>query len=204
MHTMVLASNNSGKLREFAQLFAPYRVTLYPQAKFIAVGADETGTTFRENALLKARYASQASGLPAIADDSGVEVDALGGAPGVYSARFAGEHASDEDNNRKLLIELATVRVEQRTARYQCVLAYVRNADDPAPLIAEGVWEGRILDQPRGVNGFGYDVLFLPDGSTRSVAELTTDEKNLQSHRAKALRTLVALLVAHREVGANV
>jgi XTP/dITP diphosphohydrolase len=204
MHTMVLASNNSGKLREFAQLFAPYRVTLYPQAKFIAVGADETGATFRENALLKARHASQASGLPAIADDSGVEVDALEGAPGVYSARFAGEHASDEANNRKLLSELVAVPAEQRTARFQCVLAYVRSADDPAPLIAEGVWEGRILDNPRGGNGFGYDVLFLPHGSLLSVAELTSAEKNLQSHRAMALRTLLALLIANREVNADV
>jgi XTP/dITP diphosphohydrolase len=203
MHTMVLASNNSGKLREFAQLFAPYLVTLYPQAKFIAVGADETGATFRDNALLKARHAARASGLPAIADDSGVEVDALNGAPGVYSARFAGEHASDEANNRKLLTELAAIPLEQRTARFQCVLAYVRNADDPAPLIAEGVWEGRILDQPRGVNGFGYDVLFLPHGSMRSVAELASEEKNLTSHRAQALRTLLALLIANREISCD-
>jgi XTP/dITP diphosphohydrolase len=204
MHTMVLASNNSGKLREFAQLLAPYRVTLYPQAKFIAVGADETGATFRENALLKARHASLASGMPAIADDSGVEVDALDGAPGVFSARFAGEHASDEDNNRKLLSALAAIPAEQRTARFQCVLAYVRSADDPAPLIAEGVWEGRILDQPRGGNGFGYDVLFLPDRSSLSVAELTSEEKNLQSHRAKALRKLLAILIANHEVSADV
>jgi XTP/dITP diphosphohydrolase len=203
MQTMVLASNNSGKLREFAQLFAPYLVTLYPQAKFIAVGADETGATFRDNALLKARHAARASGLPAIADDSGVEVDALNGAPGVYSARFAGEHASDEANNRKLLTELAAIPLEQRTARFQCVLAYVRNADDPAPLIAEGVWEGRILDQPRGVNGFGYDVLFLPHGSMRSVAELASEEKNLTSHRAQALRTLLALLIANREISCD-
>jgi XTP/dITP diphosphohydrolase len=204
MHTLVLASNNNGKLREFAQLFASYRVTLYPQAKFIAVGADETGATFRENALLKARHASRASGLPAIADDSGVEVDALDGAPGVYSARFAGENASDEANNRKLLSELVAVPAEKRTARFQCVLAYVRNADDPAPLIAEGVWEGRILDEPRGANGFGYDVLFLPHGGSRSVAELTSEEKNSQSHRAQALRTLLALLIANREVNADV
>jgi XTP/dITP diphosphohydrolase len=203
MHKMVLASNNSGKLREFAQLFAPYRITLYPLAKFIAVGADETGATFRENALLKARHASRVSGMPAIADDSGVEVDALDGAPGVYSARFAGEHASDEDNNRKLLIDLAAVPTERRTARFQCVLAYVRNADDPVPLIAEGAWEGQILDQPRGANGFGYDVLFLPSGSSRSVAELASEEKNSQSHRAKALRTLLGLLIANREVSAN-
>jgi XTP/dITP diphosphohydrolase len=197
MQTMVLASNNSGKLREFAQLFAPYLVTLYPQAKFIAVGADETGATFRDNALLKARHAARASGLPAIADDSGVEVDALNGAPGVYSARFAGEHASDEANNRKLLTELAAIPLEQRTARFQCVLAYVRNADDPAPLIAEGVWEGRILDQPRGVNGFGYDVLFLPHGSMRSVAELASED------REQALRTLLALLIANREISCD-
>jgi XTP/dITP diphosphohydrolase len=204
MKTIVLASNNGGKLREFAQLLAPYRATLFPQAKFIAAGADETGATFIENALLKARHAAQAAGLPAIADDSGLEVAALHGAPGVYSARFAGEHASDDDNNRKLLIELAAVPLAQRTARFRCVLVYVRAADDPEPIVAEGVWEGRILDHSRGINGFGYDSLFLPSGSSLSAAELTSDTKNQLSHRGQALRALLALLIAHREIKADV
>jgi len=198
---MVLASNNGGKLREFAQLLAPYRITLYPQSKFIATGADETGTTFRDNALLKARHAARASGLPAIADDSGLEVAALHGAPGVYSARFAGEDASDEDNNRKLLKDLAAVASSNRAGRFCCALAYVRNADDSAPLIAEGVWEGQILDRPRGTGGFGYDALFLPNGSALSAAELSGAAKNEQSHRGQALRVLLNLLVAHREFG---
>ena len=198
---VVLASNNRGKLAEFAQLLAPHRVTLHPQAKFIVTGADETGATFRENALLKARHASQASGLPAIADDSGLEVDALSGAPGVYSARFAGEGASDEENNRKLLSELAEIPAEKRSARFRCVLAYVRSANDAAPLIAEGVWEGRILDQPRGASGFGYDPVFLPTGTALSAAELASEAKNAVSHRGLALRALLKLLIAHSEFG---
>jgi XTP/dITP diphosphohydrolase len=203
MSTIVLASNNSGKLREFAQLLAPYRVTLYPQAKFIAVGADETGATFRDNALLKARHASQASGLAAIADDSGIEVDALAGAPGVFSARFAGEHASDADNNRKLLADLAGVPTDRRTARFRCVLAYVRSATDPVPIVAAGTWEGRVLAAPRGVNGFGYDVLFLPDGMTQTAAELLGEEKNLASHRGQAMRALLMLLIANHEISTD-
>jgi XTP/dITP diphosphohydrolase len=203
MSTIVLASNNSGKLREFAQLLAPYRVTLYPQSKFIAVGADETGATFRDNALLKARHASQASGLAAIADDSGIEVDALAGAPGVFSARFAGEHASDADNNRKLLAELVAVPAEQRSARFRCVLAYVRSATDPAPIVATGTWEGRVLEIPRGANGFGYDALFLPNGITQTAAELTGEAKNVASHRGQALRALLVLLISNREISSD-
>jgi len=199
---VVLASHNRGKLAEFAQLFAPHRVTIYPLSKFIAVGADETGATFCDNAMLKARYASQIAKLPAIADDSGLEVDALDGAPGIYSARYAGASASDEDNNRKLLAALTDQSLEQRSARFRCVLVYVRNADDPAPLIAEGVWEGRILHQQRGINGFGYDAVFLPNGSEQSVAEMTSEAKNAMSHRSSALRTLVALLIAQGEIGA--
>jgi XTP/dITP diphosphohydrolase len=199
-NVIVLASNNAGKLAEFAQLLAPYRVTIYPQSKFIALGADETGTTFRENALLKARHASQASGLPAIADDSGIEVDALDGAPGVYSARFAGEHATDADNNRKLIDALQGVPADRRSARFRSVLAYVRNAQDAAPLIAEGVWEGIVLDTPRGARGFGYDALFLPNGSVLSAAELTSAAKNAASHRGLAVRALLALLLSHGEL----
>ena len=204
MNTIVLASNNGGKLREFAQLLAPYSVTLYPQSKFIAVGADETGATFIDNALLKARHASQAAGLPAIADDSGIEVDALAGAPGVYSARFAGEHATDEDNNRKLLTELAGLPAAQRSARFRCALAYVRSAADPAPIVAEGVWEGHVLEQQRGENGFGYDVLFLPDGHMQTAAELSSEAKNKVSHRGQALRALLALLIANRAISVDV
>jgi XTP/dITP diphosphohydrolase len=199
---LVLASNNRGKLAEFAQLLAPYRVSILPQSQFSAQGADETGATFRENALLKARYASQASGLPVIADDSGLEVDALDGAPGVYSARYAGEFASDDDNNRKLLAELSRVSEQARTARFRCVLAYARNAEDALPIIAEGVWEGRILDQPRGAHGFGYDPLFVPNGSALSAAELTREIKNEVSHRGQALRALLTLLIAHGEISA--
>lgn len=203
MNAFVLASSNPGKLAEFAELLAPYRVTVHPQSKFIAIGADETGATFRDNALLKARHAAQASGLPAIADDSGLEVDALGGAPGVYSARFAGERATDDENNRKLLVDLATVPKDMRTARFHCVLAYVRNADDPAPLIAEGRWEGRVLEQSRGKEGFGYDPLFLPNGNTLSAAELTREAKNAASHRGLALRSMLNLLIAHGELRAG-
>ncbi len=198
---VVLASNNRGKLAEFALLLAPHRVTLHPQVKFIATGADETGATFRENALLKARHASRASGLPAVADDSGLEVDALSGAPGVYSARFAGEGASDAENNRKLLSELADIPAEKRSARFRCVLAYVRNADDAAPLIAESTWEGRILDKPRGASGFGYDPVFLPNGTALSAGELASAAKNAVSHRGLALRALLKLLMTHSEIG---
>jgi XTP/dITP diphosphohydrolase len=199
-NAFVLATNNHGKLAEFTQLLAPYRVTIYPQSKFVAAGADETGATFRDNALLKARHAAQASGLPAIADDSGLEVDALDGAPGVYSARFAGEYATDDANNRKLLAELAGVPPSLRTARFRCVLAYVRDANDSAPLIAEGAWEGSILGEPRGAHGFGYDSLFLPLASASSAAELTSATKNSVSHRGLAMRVLLDLLIANGEL----
>jgi XTP/dITP diphosphohydrolase len=147
-----------------------------------------------ENALLKARYASRLARLPALADDSGIEVDALGGRPGVYSARYAGEGASDLQNLQKLLAELQDVGDERRTARYQCVIALVRNADDPAPLIAEGAWEGRILTAPRGSGGFGYDPIFLPAGLQQTAAELSPQDKNAVSHRGKALKALAAKL----------
>jgi XTP/dITP diphosphohydrolase len=199
-HALVLASSNLGKLAEFAQLLAPYHVTIYPQSKFVASGADETGATFRDNALLKARHASQASGLPAIADDSGLEVDALGGAPGVYSARFAGAQASDADNNRKLIADLQGVPRSERAARFRCVLAYVRSATDSAPLLADGVWEGLVLDAPRGAGGFGYDSLFLPNAGVLSAAELSREAKNAISHRGLALRAMLELLIANGEL----
>lgn len=197
---VVLASNNRGKLAEFERLLAPHGVTLHPQSKFVAAGADETGATFRDNALLKARHASRAAALPAIADDSGLEVDALGGAPGVYSARYAGANATDAENNEKLLNVLAKVPQNRRTGRYVCVLAYVRHADDPEPLIAEGVWEGSILSAPRGSGGFGYDPLFLPANSAYSAAEMSAEVKNAASHRGQALRALMRLLSAHGEI----
>lgn len=200
---VVLATNNRGKLAEFERLLAPHGVIVYPQSKFIATGAEETGATFLANALLKARYAAHAANLPAIADDSGLEVDALDGAPGVYSARYAGENATDEANNEKLLRSLANVPDEGRTGRYRCVLAYVRRADDPAPLIAEGTWEGVILIAPRGEGGFGYDPLFRPSDAGCAVAEMSPEDKNAVSHRGKALRALMRQLIEHREVRAR-
>lgn len=196
---IVIASGNRGKLQEFSELLAPYSVTIAPQSQFTNVGAEETGDTFVENALLKARHAAQVSGLPAIADDSGIEVDALHGAPGVYSARYSGVNATDEDNNRKLLAALSEWPAEKRTARFRCALAYVRNAADPQPLIALGTWEGRILHAPQGQNGFGYDSIFLPLDGTQSAAQMSREAKNRSSHRAQALREMMQLLITHRE-----
>jgi len=191
---VVLASANPGKLRELAALVAPLGFELLPQS---ALGIDpvpETGTTFRDNALLKARHAAQAARLPALADDSGIEVDALGGRPGVRSARFAGEGASDTANLALLLAELEGVAEPRRTARYRCAVVWLRSADDPAPVIAQGTWEGRIARAPRGSGGFGYDPAFIPAGEARTAAELPAQEKNQVSHRARALRALVAAL----------
>jgi len=191
---IVLASGNAGKLRELAAILAPLGHELVAQSSLGIETPPETGSTFAENALLKARYAAENSGLPALADDSGIEVDALNGRPGVYSARYAGEGASDRDNFEKMLAELGGVPSERRTARYQCVIVLARRADDPAPLIAQGTWEGRILDAPRGTGGFGYDPIFQPAGLTVTAAELTPSEKNAQSHRGQALRALSAQL----------
>lgn len=192
--SILLASNNAGKIREIRALLADHHWQILPQAAFVAVEVEETGNTFLANALLKARHAARLSGLPAIADDSGLEVDALGGAPGVYSARYAGVGASDAANNAKLLDALAGVAEVERTARFRCVLVYVRDADDPAPLVAEGAWEGRILHELRGANGFGYDPLFwLPTHGCTS-AELPPAEKNQISHRGQALRALALQL----------
>lgn len=192
MNRIILASGNPGKLRELGSLLAHAGLALVPQSAFGIEPPPETGTTFLDNALLKARHASRATGLPALADDSGIEVDALAGRPGVYSARFAGEGATDEANLRKLLEALAQVPQERRRARYQCVIALVRSHDDPAPLIARGTWEGRITRAPRGTGGFGYDPIFVPAGSSRTAAELDAAEKNAQSHRGQALRALVS------------
>jgi XTP/dITP diphosphohydrolase len=191
---IVLASGNAGKLRELTAILAPLGHELVPQSSFSIETPPETGTTFVENALLKARHAAAASGLPALADDSGLEVEALDGRPGVYSARYAGEHATDQDNNDKLLEELKDVRSGKRTARYRCVIVLVRGPDDADPVIAHGAWKGRILTAPRGAGGFGYDPLFQPDGLALTAAELPPAEKNERSHRGEALRELIAQL----------
>jgi XTP/dITP diphosphohydrolase len=189
---LILASNNAGKLKEFAQLLAPIGFELHPQGEFKVPEAEEPFGTFVENALQKARHASRLTGLPALADDSGVCVNALGGAPGVYSARFAGEPKSDARNNEKLVRELAAHA--DKSAYYYCVLVYVRHADDPQPVIADGMWRGEIIDTPRGSNGFGYDPYFLLPALGKTTAELEPAEKNAISHRGQALRALVEKL----------
>jgi XTP/dITP diphosphohydrolase len=186
---LILASNNAGKLKEFAELLGPIGFELHPQGEFGVPEAEEPFGTFVENALQKARHAARLTGLPALADDSGVCVNALGGAPGVYSARFAGEPKSDARNNEKLVADLAAHA--DKSAYYYCVLVYVRHADDPQPVIADGVWRGRIIDTPRGANGFGYDPYFLVPEFDRTAAELAPAEKNAVSHRGQALRALV-------------
>ena len=191
---VVLASSNKGKLRELSALLAPLGYEVVPQG---ALGIDtppETGDTFAANALLKARHAAAESNLPALADDSGIEVDALNGRPGIYSARYAGEGASDQDNLLKMLGEMQGVPALKRTARYQCVIAFVSTADDPDPILAKGTWEGRLTSQPRGLEGFGYDPIFIPSGFDRTAAELDPGEKNSLSHRGQALRALLAQL----------
>lgn len=192
---VVLASGNAGKLRELDKVLAPLDVSLQPQARFNVPDAEETGLSFVENAIIKARAAAQHTGLPAIADDSGIEVDHLNGAPGIYSARYSG--AGDEANNVLLLQELGEIPEEQRSARFQCVLVYMRHAMDPVPLICQGSWEGFILSEPRGEDGFGYDPLFyLPDYQCSS-AQLDPSIKNRISHRAKASRLLFDALRQH-------
>jgi XTP/dITP diphosphohydrolase len=193
MH-LVLATGNAGKLKELRELLTPPAFEVLPQSQFTSVSVEETGLSFIENAILKARHAAEASGLPAIADDSGLEVDVLDGAPGIYSARYAGEGASDEANLRKLLATLQEIPAAQRTARYQCALVFMRSAGDPSPLICQASWEGRIIDTPRGSGGFGYDPIFELTDRAVTVAELPSPEKNRLSHRGKALRGLVAQL----------
>ena len=193
---VVLASNNPGKLRELDAVLRPLGWTLVAQGQLGIAAAEETGATFEANALLKARHAAAHAGLPALADDSGLEVDALDGRPGVHSARYAGPQCDDEANNRLLLQELDGVPDERRTARYRCVIALARAADDPQPLLACGRWEGRILTAPHGANGFGYDPLFHVPTHGCASAELAPDVKNALSHRGAALRALVQQLDA--------
>ncbi len=188
---LVLASGNRGKLEELRELLADTNLELVAQSELGIGDAEENGPSFVENAILKARHATHASGLPALGDDSGLCVDALNGAPGLYSARYAGEHGNARANNDKLLLDLQGVADEQRSAHFVCVLALLRSADDPAPLIAEGRWPGRILGAPRGEHGFGYDPVFLPDdGHGQSAAELDPALKNRISHRGVALAVL--------------
>lgn|SRR5690606_33439266 len=194
MQKLVLASGNRGKLKEFADLLNNCGFSVHAQSEFKLDSAEETGLTFIENALLKARHVCLHTGLPALADDSGIEVDALNGKPGIYSARFAGPEASDADNNRKLLAELAAVADENRTARYHCILVLMRHAEDPTPLVCQGSWEGRILREPAGDGGFGYDPLFFVPTHHCSAAQLDKAEKNRISHRAIALQTLLQSL----------
>jgi XTP/dITP diphosphohydrolase len=194
MRSVVLASGNRGKLAEFGAMLAALDLDVVPQARFGVTDAEETGLTFVENALIKARHAARATGLAALADDSGLCVDALAGAPGLYSARYAGRHGDDAANNARLLAELANVADERRGAYFYCCLVLLRHAEDPSPLIAEGRWYGRVLHAPRGAGGFGYDPLFLPEGQTVSAAELDEADKNRLSHRGLALQALLQRL----------
>ncbi|PWG64804.1 RdgB/HAM1 family non-canonical purine NTP pyrophosphatase [Sediminicurvatus halobius] len=198
---IVLATGNPGKVSELQALLEGLGVEVLPQSFYYVPAAAETGTTFVENAIIKARNACEHTGLPAIADDSGLEVDGLGGAPGVHSARWAGEDADDAANNARLQDELLDVPEAERSARFRCVAVYLRHAADPAPLIAEGVWPGRVLEQPRGGHGFGYDPHFLVPELDRTAAELDAATKNRLSHRGQALQRLREALA--REWGAH-
>ncbi len=188
---VVLASNNRGKLEEFKQLFDGRGIDIIPQAELAIADAEETGLSFVENAIIKARHASRLSGLPALADDSGLEVDHLKGAPGIYSARFSGENATDHENNRKLLSLMEGVPWKARKACFQCLLVFMRHPEDPTPLICQGTWQGVIALEPSGSNGFGYDPLFYVADRGCASAELDKDSKNLLSHRARAMRQLL-------------
>jgi XTP/dITP diphosphohydrolase len=194
MTKLVVASSNPGKLRELSQLFEGLGYKLYPQSELGVVEVPETGSTFVENAIIKARNAAQHTGFAAIADDSGIEVDALSGEPGVFSARFAGTEASDEANNALLVEKIRAFPEQQRSARYHAVIVFMRSSADPSPIICEGSWEGRILLEPQGQGGFGYDPYFyLPELGCTS-AELSAERKNQLSHRGKALRELLEKL----------
>ena len=199
MSQLVIASGNAGKLREIARILSPFGIEAVPQSQFNVPDCPEPYATFVENCLAKARHASLHSGLPALADDSGICVDALGGAPGVQSARYAGEPKSDASNNDKLIADLANET--NRRAHYTCVMVYVCHPDDPDPVIAEGRWFGEIIDTPRGENGFGYDTYFLVPELEKTGAELDEDTKNIISHRGHALRDLVEKLKQLNRLG---
>lgn len=194
MRRVVLATGNAGKLREIRAILAGHGLEVIPQSELGITPPPEDGDSFAANALIKARHAAAISGLPALADDSGIEVDALGGRPGLYSARYAGEPANDRANNAKLQAELAGVPAAGRGARYRCAMAFVRDAADPAPIVAEASWEGSIGFAPRGEGGFGYDPYFIVARDARTVAEMPEAEKNLASHRGQALMALAAAM----------
>ncbi|MDI9221156.1 XTP/dITP diphosphatase [Pantoea sp. EA-12] len=191
MQKVVLATGNPGKVRELADLLAAFGLDIVAQTELGVESAEETGLTFIENAILKARHAAQITGLPAIADDSGLAVDALGGAPGIYSARYAGLDASDQQNLEKLLVALENVPDGQRQAQFHCVLVYVRHAADPTPLVFHGSWAGEITRAAAGEGGFGYDPIFYVPELGKTAGELTKDEKRAVSHRGKALTLLL-------------
>ena len=191
---IVVASANPGKLREFSQLFSDWQIRILPQSEFAVPAVAETGTSFRENALLKARHGARHARRPVIADDSGIEVDVLNGEPGIYSARYAGEGATDAENLALLLRNIALAGARQPTARFRCVIAYVRGPGDSEPLISQGTWEGYITDKPAGNNGFGYDPAFHVPGHGCTSAELPPPVKNAISHRGQALRNLLELM----------
>ncbi|WP_116186516.1 XTP/dITP diphosphatase [Pectobacterium aquaticum] len=194
MQKVVLATGNPGKVRELASLLADFGLDIVAQTELGVDSAEETGLTFIENAILKARHAAQITGLPAIADDSGLAVDALGGAPGIYSARYAGVDASDQQNLDKLLLTLKDVPDEQRRASFHCVLVYLRHAEDPTPIVCHGSWQGMLTHEAAGSGGFGYDPIFFVPELGKTAAELTREEKNAQSHRSQALRLLLDAL----------
>lgn len=193
---IVLATGNQGKVAEMADLLSEFGFDVHAQSEFQVSEVAETGTTFIENAIIKARHAAQQTGLPAIADDSGLEVDYLQGAPGIYSARYSGEGATDQRNLEKLLTEMQDVPEEKRTARFHCVLVLMRHADDPTPIVCHGKWEGRILTQASGANGFGYDPIFFVPEENCSSAQLEPVRKKQLSHRGKALKQLFAAVEA--------
>ena len=195
---IVLASGNAGKVREINHLFENFGIEVVPQSEFNVPEVPETGTTFVENAIIKARHAAECTGLPAIADDSGIEVDALNARPGVYSARYAGEGCNDTDNNNKMLEELSGVAEADRTARYQCLIVFMRDHNDPVPLITQGSWEGRILEAPQGDGGFGYDPIFYVPTHKCSGGELSLEVKNTLSHRSIALNAMLEEFKQHQ------
>ena len=191
---VVLATGNKGKVKELARMLSGLGIEVVPQSEFAVSDVAETGSTFVENAIIKARHAAKETGLPAIADDSGLAVDALGGAPGVYSARYSGEHATDQSNIIKLLDAMADVPKNKRQAKFLCVLVFMRHADDPTPIICQGEWAGEITNEQHGENGFGYDPVFWVEQQNCSSAQLSPEQKNELSHRGKALKLLLAQL----------